>query len=162
MVLEGGQGCSEVLTFHMAPTGHLLAKRSYITCWPQLLPHWRVQSVPVWALPLKKKIRSFHLPRAPPEVSWWPEPLPGLAQLSRDDQGPVCTQSPSPAPGAPTPRAQPSREGNELQAPSCAGRWKAWRQNVLRFTKTSGLSHLLNQPQENTPRLSFLVEGTKV
>lgn len=32
---------------------------------------------------------------------------------------------------------------------------------MLKFTKTSGLSHL-NQPQENTPLLPFLVEVTKV
>lgn len=33
---------------------------------------------------------------------------------------------------------------------------------MLKFTKTSGLSHFLNQPHENIPLFSFLVEGTKV
>lgn len=33
---------------------------------------------------------------------------------------------------------------------------------MLKFTQTAGLSHLLNQPPENIPLLSFLVEGTKV
>lgn len=33
---------------------------------------------------------------------------------------------------------------------------------MLKFTQTSGLSHLLNQPHKNIPLLSFLVGGTEV
>lgn len=48
---------------------------------------------------------------------------------------------------------QPSREGNKLQSPSCSEK--------LKWTGTSGLSHLLNHLGKSCPLFSFLVEGTK-
>ena len=162
MVLEEGQGCSEVWPFTLHPLG---------ICWPSI-PISRVghsscrtegSNLSQYEPCLQKKIQSFHLPRDTLKLAGGQSPgCQGSPSSPGVTRGPMCTQSPSLAPGAPTSWAQLSSKGNELQTPSCAGRWKAWRRNVLRFTKTSGLSHLLNQPQENTPRLSFLVEGTKI
>lgn len=124
MVLEEGQGCSEVLTFHTAPTGHLLAKHPSITCWPRF---YRTEgfNLSQYEPCLQKKVQSFHLPRDTLKLAGGQNHCQGSPSSPVVTRGPTCTQSPSPASGAPTPRAQPSSEGNELQTPSCAGRWKA-------------------------------------